>query len=236
MKDQPPLVHPDEIRDKRRLGRPWDPRAIECLAVEVHKRLRFRIGDSLPYDPKKAIEMFGFEVERHGELFPHISEGGRSQIAGFLEGAHGVVGYSDEFPKPVQTFTLAHELGHILLHHPMHQHRDRPSDGSGNITFDPQEWESNQFAKFFLMPSDSVREQFRRRFLTNKFELNEVTAFALRRAALADVLTLWPSRREGAKLLAKARHFNGSNIEPLHRAFGVSLTTMAIRLEELDLV
>ena len=236
MKDQPPPVHPDEIRDKRRLGRPWDPRAIECLAEEVHKRLRFRIGDSLPHDPKKAIEMFGFDVERHGELFPHTAEGRRLRIAGFLEGTHRVVGYSDEFPKPIQNFTLAHELGHILLHRPMHQHRDRPSDGSRNTTHDPREWESDQFAKFFLMPSDSVREQFRRRFLTNKFELNEATAFALLRAALADVLTLWRSRREGAKLLAEAKHFNGNNIEPLHKAFGVSLTAMAIRLEELDLL
>ncbi len=52
-------------------------------------------------------------------------------------------------------FTIAHELGHYILHadagrKPLHVRRD----GSG-----PVEWEANWFAAGFLMPEDILREK-----------------------------------------------------------------------------
>ncbi len=227
----------DAIRDRRRLDNPWRLPAIEYVASKLHNSLRFRLGDTLPYEPIDAIELCGFSVEMHETLGDFIGDGGRVEAAGFIDGDNRVVGYSRSFPRPVRRFTLAHETGHLILHRPMSQHRDRPIDRARE--FAPrtrEEWEADKFATFFLMPEQLLREHFYWTFRTDQFDLNEATAFALNRANLCDILTQWKSRRHGARILAKATHFDGSYFEPLYERFGVSTEAMAIRLEELDLL
>lgn len=237
MQHHPPDIDLDAIRDRKRLDYPWPLPAIEYVANKLHKSLRSSLGDTLPYEPIKAIELCGFRVEMHETLDDFIGEGGRTKSAGFIDGDNRVVGSSRSFPRPVQTFTLAHELGHMVLHPPMRLHRDRPVDGGNNSARrSPVEREADEFAAFFLMPEQLLREHFYRSFLTDRFDLNEATAFALNRSNLCDVLTQWRSRRHGARILAKAIHFNGHFLEPLFRRFGVSPEAMAIRLEELDLL
>ena len=230
-------INLDEIRDRRRLGNSWRLPAIEYVANKFHNSLRFRLGDTLPYDPIDAIERCGFSVEMYETLGHFIGDGGRVEAAGFIDGNNRIVGYSRSFSRPVRNFTLAHELGHLVLHRPMSQHRDRPVDGGNNFARrSPIEREADEFAASFLMPEQLLREHFYLRFRTDRFELNEATAFALSRANLCDVLTKWQSRRDGARMLAKATHFNGNFVEPLFRQFGVSPGAMAIRLEKLDLL
>lgn len=81
-------------------------------------------------------------------------------------------------------FTIAHELGHYVLHskmgahHPMTVHRDE----SGRL-----EWEANWFAAGFLMPSEpftaAIREGFGNAALATKFGVSEA-AVAIRRETL----------------------------------------------------
>ena len=48
-------------------------------------------------------------------------------------------------------FTIAHELGHALLHPNMVLHRDRPMDGSKSLqSKDYKELQANKFAAYFL--------------------------------------------------------------------------------------
>ena len=237
MQHHPPDIDLDEIRDRKRLDYPWSLRAIECVADTLHSSIRFRLGDTLPYEPIKVIELCGFRVEMHETLDDFIGEGGRMKPAGFIDGYNRIVGNSRSFPRPVQTFTLAHELGHMVLHPPMRLHRDRPVDGGDNSARRyPIEREADKFATFFLMPEQLLRKHFYCRFLTDQFVLNEATAYALSRANLCDVLNQWRSRRHGTRILAKAIHFNGGFFEPLFEQFGVSPEAMAIRLEELHLL
>ena len=98
------------------------------------------------------------------------------------------------------------------------------------------EREADEFTASFLMPEQLLCEHFYLRFLTDQFDLNEATAFALKRANLCDVLAQWRPRRDGARILAKANHFDGRFVEPLFKQFGVSPKAMAIRLEDLDLL
>jgi Zn-dependent peptidase ImmA (M78 family) len=66
-------------------------------------------------------------------------------------------------------FTIAHELGHYVLHFPMVR---RKYEANAMIATrwvdedDPEqkraEWEANGFAAAFLMPEDSFKEQFHR--------------------------------------------------------------------------
>ena len=118
----------DAIRDRRRLDNPWRLPAIEYVANRLHNSLRFRLGDTLPYEPIDAIELCGFSVEMYETLGDFIGDGRRVEAAGFIDGDNRVVGYSRSFPRPVRRFTLAHEIGHLILHRPMSQHRDRPID------------------------------------------------------------------------------------------------------------
>ena len=237
MQHHPSDIDLDEIRDRKRLDRPWSSPAIEYVADKLHNSLRFRLGDTLPYEPIRAIELCDFKVEMYETLGYLIGEGGRMEIAGFIDGDNRVVEYSNSFRRPVQTFTLAHELGHMVLHRPMSQHRDRPVDGGNNsVRRSRIEKEADKFATFFLTPEQLIRGHFYRTFQTDQFVLNEATAFALKRANLCDVLTQWRSRRHGARVLAKADHFDGRFFEPLFKRFGVSPEAMAIRLEELHLL
>ena len=86
------------------------------------------------------------------------------------------------------------------------------------------------------MPAKLVRKHFLVTFDADCLSLNEGTSAALCQASLSDARTLWTSRRNGAKMLASAKRFNGQPITPLHERFGVSIKAMAIRLEELDLI
>jgi len=74
---------------------------------------------------------------------------------------------------------------------------------------------------------DNVQEQF---------ELTDDTAFALCAAGSDKVAAQCRTRRDRSLKLAMADSYGGRQIVPLARMFKVSPKTMAIRLEELDLV
>lgn len=70
---------------------------------------------------------------------------------------------SDQFPKVRQRFTMAHELGHILI--PWHlgviiSHTEGSKPDYDNF-YDECEAEANRFAAELLMPSDWIRELIR---------------------------------------------------------------------------
>ncbi len=87
----------------------------------------------LPFD-------FGSEL-LDGFFMPPAEEGSPHCIA---------LNSSDAFPPDRKRFTLAHELGHLMLH------RDEFADEDGKR----QEDEANAFASEFLMPAEDVDEDF----------------------------------------------------------------------------
>lgn len=75
----------------------------------------------------------------------------------------GVIGVNSEHSKTRQRFTIAHELGHLLLHADEEFHIDekRPlarRDEVSSQATDPREIEANQFAAELLMPDALVRD------------------------------------------------------------------------------
>lgn len=77
-------------------------------------------------------------------------------------GGGGVIGVNSEHSKTRQRFTIAHELGHLLLHADEEFHIDekRPlalRDEVSSLAIDPREIEANQFAAELLMPALLVR-------------------------------------------------------------------------------
>src|SRR5690606_4472121 len=119
--------------------------AIEELALDLLKH-----ADALecPVDPIKVTRALGIDVRLARFKDPTIS--------GILR-ANGVI-YVNYADAPVrQRFTIAHELGHYVLHSAsenpaMDLYRDERSSAG----IEPREMEANNFAAALLMPAPLV--------------------------------------------------------------------------------
>lgn len=216
---------------------------IERIVRILHRAIRSSLIEEgiavddpfLITDPLTAIKMLGFEVESLGSLGQFLADGRTFEVAGLVDQELRRVEYSSRFPRNWQRFTQAHELGHITLHPQDRVHRDRPIDGSGGRK-NRVEWQADRFAVYFLMPMRLVIKEFVARFATDSIELSEATAFALLGETLMQARGRFPTRRDLAHALASASSFDGRQFMSLASRFNVSEQTMAIRLEELELV
>lgn len=181
-------------------------------------------------DPSKAAQLLGWELVTVTSLGTYESERGRVAVAGTMDREQSVIQISSALPAVVQRFTGAHEIGHVLLHPSMTVlHRDRALDGTANGR-ERIEVEADVFAVLFLMPEKLIRAEFEARFLTQHFELNESTEYALGRKTRARL-----TAAEISRVLASAVHYNGKYFRSLSDCFGLSVESVAIRLEELKL-
>lgn len=186
-------------------------------------------------DPEVALRVLGYEffLEESLGIFP--SPTGAYEVAGILEALPGKVSVSRKMKPQVRLFTMAHELGHIVLHPQLREaHRDRSLDGSVTSRT-PIERQADRFASSYLMPAKLVRARFVAMFGTDDFFLTEATAFALLKMDEADARRVLKNSRGLAMTLATAERVDGRQVIPLANQFKVSPTAMAIRLEELKL-
>ena len=78
-----------------------------------------------------------------------------------------IIGVNSSHPNTRQRFTIAHELGHILLHKDERFHVDQTAsirfrDEESSLATNTEEIESNQFAAELLMPENLVRKEITR--------------------------------------------------------------------------
>jgi Zn-dependent peptidase ImmA (M78 family) len=186
-------------------------------------------------DPVIALKFIGYDCDLDETLGQFHSDGRLIEVAGTIDKFSAKVHISRQFKNNVQNFTAAHELGHALLHQTSGLHRDRPLDGA-TISRDPVEREADKFASFFLMPRKLIKTTFEKFFLTDKFFLNEETAFALGFGDYMELKEKVKTLRQLSVMLASAEHYNGRHFISLANQFRVSTEAMAIRLEELELL
>jgi Zn-dependent peptidase ImmA (M78 family)/formiminotetrahydrofolate cyclodeaminase len=172
---------------------------------------------------------FGF-----ASLGKYSDNGSEFQIAGQINKSDKVVVISSELNSEVRNFTIAHELGHALLHSNLGTlHRDRPLDGSSTMT-DIKERQANYFAACFLMPSKIVRRIFQQVYSMNRFVVNTNTIFKIGNGlSVEEFQSKYPDIKRRARYLSS---YKGKTYQPLAKIFGVSVEAMAIRLRELNLV
>lgn len=215
-------------------------RIVTNLQREIwDRRVEFGLpADARPVDvleAKYAAQVLGYGYALRSSL-GWITRG-RDPIvaAGLIDNSKRIIEVATDVEPHVARFTSAHEIGHAILHQQLTGlHRDRPLTGPLEHR-NRVEYEADKFAVFFLMPRKLVTEQFLLRFIA-AFKLNEQTSYALLGKPSSSVRELLPSRRHISHALASATHFNGHNFNSLAEYFGVSIKTMAIRLEELNLV
>lgn len=81
----------------------------------------------------------------------------------YVDGVRPIIGVNALHPKVRQRFTIAHELGHWVLHESERLHVDRAfriylRSARSSLAVDPVEIAANRFAADLLMPPDMIRQ------------------------------------------------------------------------------
>ena len=221
-------------------------KAAQGLLREIWKRRREfwprDIGpeELFPLDVPSVIHNFlGVKVEEPEEI-PAEEE---REIAGFIDRAENRIVAAQKYKDQWRRFTLAHELGHWILHPAVVLLRERPLNGSERDDYKRphEEVEADAFAAELLMPTKLLNKMFSEIFGTpiDGRIPNDDLAFWFSNALSikikpSELIAYEPRRR--ALLLAQAKTWKSVPIIPLADRFGVSPTAMAIQLEELGLV
>jgi Zn-dependent peptidase ImmA (M78 family) len=166
------------------------------------------------------------------------------KVAGLVDRSRGRVLVAEQTPFETRRFTLAHEIGHLVLHpNEVRLHRDRAIDGSRFADHSSPliEQQANIFAAELLMPFDLICKAFYDRFegrIDRKdvednfaFMLNQATSEGLRPSQIRCMTPYDLARR-----LARVNYFGFTPCEPLHRLFGVSVGAMARQLVDHSFV
>ena len=187
-----------------------------------------------------AQSLFGFEVV-HLEEIP--SDDGRFEVAGIIDKHGKQIIISQKFPLPSRRYTLAHELGHLVLHPGRVYHRDRPLHGGEYLDCRRPvvEREADLFGAEFLMPTKLLTDVFNRCFGGRIFgsDADDNTCYCL---SLASGKRITPqdfrlmSVSDRAKIVAGVSNFGPTFFRSLIDRFSVSKTAMAIQLKDVGLV
>ncbi len=187
-------------------------------------------------NPQKALSELGYLYNMQTSLGQLTMQGKLFEVAGIIDKKEKIVSISEQFPPAIRNFTSAHELGHALLHKDIVLHRDRPKNGSSSTERNIKEKQADKFASYFLMPENLLKPAFLERFLSDRFVINEESAFAFNESSTSSLRKKSRNKNGLAKKLAGAEFYNGNPFVSLAGLFKVSIDAMAIRLEELGLL
>jgi hypothetical protein len=183
--------------------------------------------EQLPIDPFAAAIQRGLQLEE-------VDGFSSDEIRGAL--VRGTIMAPPRFTPDVR-FTVAHEVGHHVLHGgALHLREKRSRPPAGERARRPEiEVEADIFARELLTPGTLVRSVYRHCFgepIDGRSLSDDIAYFLGIRTS--DLFRM--TRRDRARLVARATSFGGAQFRALVDLFGVSAEAMAIRLEELRLV
>jgi len=131
---------------------------IEEQAYEVLKTLKI---NELPIPLEKIATFFNIEIQE---------EDFEGELSGILiRSSEGdIIGVNSNHHDNRKRFTIAHELGHFILHKGEAIHIDRGfrvnyRDANSSLAIDLEEVEANAFAAALLMPEKKIKEVLRKK-------------------------------------------------------------------------
>lgn len=194
----------------------------------------------IPLDVVARV-LLGVRLEEPEEI-PAAHRTPEFETAGFIDRAEGRIVVAQKHRFEWRRFTLAHEIGHWLIHTGTNYHRDRTLNGGerANPCRPKCEQEADLFAAELLMPTKQLTRTFMERFGAQfdgrrpdpsvAFWLSTGTPFRVNEIDLSSNL------RYRAMVISETNSFGTRHFTPLVKTFGVSPTAMAIQLEDLRLV
>lgn len=213
------------------------------LQFEIYSRSKILFPLGTPaiermFTPEVGARVLGYEYETRDRIAPVAGESFKA--AGQVDNQRRIISVSSEFSIEERRFTGAHELGHITLHPWMDNlapHRDRPIATASQARGRPQhEKEADYFGACYLAPRKIVLREFLARFGAAPLFLTESLAFHLGGKHERLLATASPGSLDFAIAVAGARKLDGRHFTSLAEHFGMSVSAMAIRLRELNLV
>lgn len=141
---------------------------IETLASSILSELNIT---SAPVDIKEIAKQKGITIKPYD-----LGESVSGML--FIKNGEGIISYNPSESMVRQRFTMAHELGHFLLHKKtqdvfvdkqfqVHFRNENSSTGQDN-----QELEANAFAAAILMPKELLMEEIKK----HHFDLGDESA------------------------------------------------------------
>ena len=109
-----------------------------------------------PIDPIDVIEFLGYSVE-------YVEGKYDSSVYGALVPQSNTVEVNNDvsFNEGMENFTIAHEIGHIILHlEGLDKNGKSTCDIGGLNSEDSTESEADNFASYLLMPTQMVKDAF----------------------------------------------------------------------------
>ena len=109
-----------------------------------------------PIDPIDVIEFLGYNVE-------YVEGKYDSSVYGALVPQSNTVEINNDVPfnEGMENFTIAHEIGHIVLHlEGLDKNGKSTCDIGGLNSEDSTESEADNFASYLLMPTQMVKDAF----------------------------------------------------------------------------
>jgi Zn-dependent peptidase ImmA (M78 family) len=130
-------------------------RSIEA-AVRAAKKILKETPQKPPIDVEAIAAAFGLRVDY--QFF-------EDSLSGMFVREHNIIAVNKRHARVRQRFTIAHELGHALLHAKqaslfVDDVQALRRDGSHSL----EEVEANRFAAELLMPEESVRQLVKQRY------------------------------------------------------------------------
>lgn len=189
---------------------------------------------------RSALPLATSKLNMTVEQVPAIPGG--ALVAGVMDRIQRKIVISTRFPIECQRFTLAHEIGHYLLHPGTKYFRDRSMDAPDYENGRPYyEVEADVFAAEFLMPRRFLKAKFIENFGgpldTGILERKMLDLIAKGfKNGLSQAEFLRVPQLDRARIVATTGEFCGVIFTPLYREFQVSKTAMAIQLLDCGLV
>jgi len=199
------------------------------------------LEDFFPVDVRLLVKLSGWSVDEVGMV--GYTPSNEQILAKCVKAEKRIVLLANQ-PKERKRYTLAHELGHILLHTAIPEcnggsskalyrvvstlpsSRSRPQDEYSRI-----EREAEVYAREILMPERAVKRHFAKAI--GKPHIRAASAVAITFAPLAHRASPVDPRAAADEI---ATYSASHGVLSLATFFGVSVSSMAIRLNELSLV
>lgn len=217
--------------------------AVRKLHVELWTARGRLLGPDPHVSPLQLLDLsvvaqfLGLEIVYAESLGTVYHDGVEHSVAGVLDRDGRRILVCTKFPEEVQRFTIAHEIGHWLLHRDLVLHRDRPVDREQTGDVSRVEREANEFAAKFLMPERLFRKEFEVRFGPAPLELDSEALHWIAGSQAGGTSSASAGSLPLESRLAGASSFRqvpfGSS---LAMQFGVSREAAGIRLRELNLL
>lgn len=193
-----------------------------------------------PVDLEQVVKLLGWELDRV-EIAGYSKSFDPLDAVAYFEDKKITLSMQPDISEGRRNFSLAHEIGHIVLHHEdgkkllMRTRSMRRKKTNFSYSYDPYEVEADRFAAELLMPQNAVRRLFQKVFDCSEILVDSVLARKIVEMHDSKFSIFDKISRQLLSEVVAAHSSDSENIS-LIEFFDVTFEAMANRLKELRLV